>query len=60
MLHELLKQYLKVVEDVVLRLTGIYVERFEGEILSSKLLNLRLRIRFQSGSTLEISEAVVS
>jgi hypothetical protein len=59
MLHDSLKYYLKEIEDVVSRLEGVYVERYEEEVLSSKRINLRLRIRFKSGATIEISEAVV-
>jgi hypothetical protein len=59
MLHRLLEEYIQEVEEALQSLTGTYVEKFEEEILSPKRLNLRLRIRFRSGSTLEISEAVV-
>jgi hypothetical protein len=59
MLHDSLKCYLKEIEDVFARLEGVYVERYEEEVLSSKKINLRLRIRFRSGATIEISEAVV-
>jgi hypothetical protein len=59
MLHDSLKNYLREVEDVVSHLSGVYVERYEEEVLSSKRINLRLRIRFKSGATIEISEAVV-
>jgi hypothetical protein len=59
MLHRLLEEYIQQIEDALQSLTGTYVEKFEEEILSPKRLNLRLRIRFKSESTLEINETVV-
>ena len=59
MLHDSLKNYLRGVADTVSRLSNVYVERYEEEILSSNRINLRIRIRFRSGATIEISEAVV-
>ncbi|MGB3613130.1 MAG: DUF6516 family protein [Elainellaceae cyanobacterium] len=36
-----------------------YVERYVEEVLTPKRANLRIRIRFEQGHLLEISEAVV-
>ena len=59
MLHDSLKQYLIEVERAVVQLGGVYVEGYEEEILSSNRINLHLRIRFKSGATLEMNEAVI-
>ena len=59
MLHDSLGRYLREVEKALIDLGGIYVERYEEEILSPSRINLRLRIRFKSGATLEMSEAVI-
>ena len=52
MLHDSLRRYLREVEKALIDLGGIYVERYEEEILSPSRINLRLRIRFKSGATL--------
>lgn len=59
MLHEKIQAYLSGIEVVVQDLKDAYVERYEEEILGNARVNLRLRIRFQSGAMLEVSEAVI-
>jgi hypothetical protein len=59
MLPDSLKRYLSDVEQSIAQLGGVYVERYEEEILSQNRINLRLRIRFKSGAMLEINEAVI-
>jgi Family of unknown function (DUF6516) len=58
MLHEPLAQYLERIEQAVLRCSNTYVERYTEEILTSERVNLRIRLRFESGHLLEINEAV--
>jgi hypothetical protein len=60
MLLDFLSQYLRDVEAVVRRLEGAYVERYEEEILSVNRVNLRIRVRFQTGHMLELNEAVIA
>ena len=59
MLHEALADYLRRVEQAVLRCRNAYVERYVEEILAPERLNLRIRLRFEAGHLLEIDEAVV-
>ena len=60
MLPDLLKHYLEEVEAAVRDLEGVYVERYQEEILTSERVNLRIRIRFSKGFLLELNEAVVA
>lgn len=55
-----LSAYLREIETSVRNLENVYVERYEEEILSPDRVNLRIRIRFQNGNMLEVSEAIVS
>lgn len=59
MLHELLAAYLKRVERSVRECSAAYVEHYVEEILTPERINLRIRIRFEGGHRLEISEALV-
>jgi hypothetical protein len=59
MLHEQLSRYLGQVEAAVSQYPTAYVERYTEEILTPERVNLRLRLRFDSGRLLEINEAVV-
>ena len=59
MLHELLAAYLERVERSVRECSAAYVEHYVEEILTPERANLRIRIRFERGYLLEISEAVV-
>ena len=59
MLHEALKSYLNEVEQAILRLDDVYVERYTEEILTPERVNLRVRLRFAKGCLLEIHEAVI-
>jgi hypothetical protein len=59
MLLDYLAKYLDGVEDAVGKLEGVYVERYEEEILTANRINLRIRIRFQTGHILELNEAIV-
>jgi len=55
-----LSKYLSEIETSVRNLEKVYVERYEEELLSPGRVNLRIRIRFQNGHMLEMSEAIVS
>jgi hypothetical protein len=59
MLHDILSQYHGDIEDSIRRLERANVERYEEEILTSSLANLRIRVRFLSGHLLEVNEAIV-
>jgi len=59
MLSDILVRYLREVEIAIRGLEGAYVERYEDEILLSNRADLRIRVRFQSGSLLELNEAIV-
>ena len=59
MLLDFLSQYLGNIEAAVRKLEDIYVERYEEEIVAASRVNLRVRVRFQSGHLLELNEAVV-
>jgi len=54
-----LSRYLGEIEKTVRALERAYVERYEEEVLARDRANLRIRIRFQNGHMLEISEAVI-
>jgi hypothetical protein len=54
-----LSRYLGEIEKAVQGLERAYVERYEEEILPHDRANLRIRVRFQNGHMLEISEAVI-
>ena len=57
MLLNHLSKYLESVERAIRNLEGAYVERYEEEILTVNRVNLRIRIRFQTGHMLELNEA---
>jgi len=59
MLLDILSKYLNEVEGAVRNLQGAYVERYEEEILTADRINLRIRIRFQTGHMLEINESII-
>jgi hypothetical protein len=59
MLLDHLSQYLDKIESSVKSLEGIYVERYEEEILTVNRVNLRIRIRFQTGYMLEVNESII-
>jgi len=59
MLHDLLSKHLIAVETIVRKLKGVYVERYEEEIITDNRVNLRIRIRFKTGHLLEINEAII-
>ncbi|HLA27305.1 MAG TPA: DUF6516 family protein [Syntrophales bacterium] len=54
-----MSKYLESVERAVRKLEGAYVERYEEEILAVNRINLRIRIRFQTGHILELNEAII-
>jgi len=58
MLLNHLSKYLESVERAIRKLEGAYVERYEEEILTVNRINLRIRIRFQTGHMLELNEAI--
>jgi hypothetical protein len=55
-----LAKYLMEVESAIGKLDQAYIERYEEEHLTSERLNLRIRIRFESGHLLELNEAVLA
>ncbi|MGK5090539.1 DUF6516 family protein [Deltaproteobacteria bacterium TL4] len=59
MLHEVLASYLEEVERAILQCRDVYVEKYAEEVLTSERVNLRIRMRFDKGPLLEMSEAVV-
>lgn len=59
MLPDALRDYFERIESAVLDLEGVYVERYQEEILTADRANLRIRIRFSEGFLLELNEAVV-
>jgi len=60
MLLNRLSKYLESVEKAIRKLEGAYIERYEEEILTVNRVNLRVRVRFQTGHMLEINEAITS
>ncbi len=59
MLLKALESYLSGVEAAVHRVDGVYIERYEEEILTSNRITLRIRLRFPDGALLELNEAVL-
>ena len=59
MLPDNLSKYLNKIEGAVRNLQGAYVESYEEEILTADRINLRIRIRFQTGHMLEINESLI-
>jgi hypothetical protein len=61
MQHEdLLSKYLKAIAEVLAALENVQVEFYRQEQLTPQRVTLKIRLRFNSGHLLEISEAVVS
>lgn len=60
MLLDLLSEHLSAVEATVGKLEGVYVERYEEEIIADNRVNLRIRVRFRSGYLLELNEAIIA
>jgi hypothetical protein len=58
LLNSSLSEYLLKIEKAIHGLKDAYVELFEEELLAEDRLNIRLRIRFDKGSLLELNEAV--
>ena len=58
MLPDPLRRYLEEVESSVRSLQGVYVERYQEEILTIDRVNLRIRVRFSDGFLLELNEAM--
>jgi len=54
-----LSKYLEEIEATVRKVEGAYVERYEEEIVAVNRVNLRIRVRFQTGHMLELNEAVI-
>ncbi|EAZ93584.1 toxin TumE [Crocosphaera chwakensis] len=59
MLHNLLSDYLNQIEQRIIFLQNTYVERYQEEILTSKRVNLRIRLRLNQTHLLEINEAII-
>ena len=60
MLPDPLRRYLEEMESAVGSLQGVYVERYQEEILTIDRTNLRIRVRLSQGFLLELNEAVVA
>jgi hypothetical protein len=58
LLHESLERYFAEIEAAVARLPA-YTESYVEEILTAERINLRIRLRFENGALLEISEAII-
>jgi Family of unknown function (DUF6516) len=58
LLHNFLERYFAEIEEAVTQLPA-YAESYVEEILTAERANLRIRLRFQSGSLLEINEAII-
>lgn len=58
LLHNFLERYFAEIEVAVTQLPS-YAESYVEEILTSERANLRIRLRFQNGSLLEINEAII-
>ena len=58
LLHSFLERYFAEIEAAVTQLPA-YAENYVEEILTPERANLRIRLRFQSGYLLEISEAII-
>jgi peptidoglycan/xylan/chitin deacetylase (PgdA/CDA1 family) len=54
-----LSKYVKQVEAAFRKLPSGYIERYEEEWLTTKRVNLRIRVRFPKGQMLEWNEAVI-
>ena len=59
MLRDALVHYLEDIESAVRELNDVYVEHYEEEYLASDRVNLRIRIRFATGSLLELNESAI-
>jgi len=59
MLLDCLSKYLDSVEGTVRNLEGVYVEHYEEEVLTVNRVNLRIRIRFETGHMLEVNESII-
>lgn len=59
MLHEELANYLQSIEIVIESLQNVYVEKYTEEILTDERVNLRIRLRFNTGHLLEMHEAII-
>jgi Family of unknown function (DUF6516) len=59
MLPKILSDYFNQVEQAILQCRNVYVERYEEEILTPKRANLRIRLRLNQTSVLEMHEAIV-
>ncbi|MCT7963924.1 hypothetical protein NG791_24935 [Laspinema sp. D1] len=49
MLHEVLANYLNRVEQALMALENVYVERYVEEVLTPQRATLRIRVRFSEG-----------
>jgi hypothetical protein len=58
MLHDTLSRYLFQIENAIDEIKNKQVEHFEAEVLSSRRVNLRIRIRIGNKYLLEMNEAV--
>ncbi len=59
MLHKKLSSYLMEIEQYIENIDGVYIEKYQEEILTSERANLRLRLRFSTGDLLEVNEAII-
>ncbi len=59
MLHNILSDYLNLIEQAIDNSQNVYVERYQEEILTPQRVNLRIRLRFNQTHLLEINEAII-
>ena len=59
MLHDLLSHYLQEIDAETRKIEGVYIELYEEEFLTPNRINLRFRIRFETGHLFELNEAVI-
>jgi len=59
MLHEQLAEYLEQIDKALSGFTSVYVESYRREVLTSRRLNIQVRLRFPQGELFEFNEAVI-
>lgn len=59
MLPKKLEHYLQAIEIAIKSLQSVYAEKYVEEIFTNEQVNLRIRLRFNSGHLLEMHEAII-
>lgn len=60
LLNPILEKYLSDLEGAIRKLIGVYIERYEEEVIAIDRINIRLRMRMENEYLLELNEAVVA